>query len=636
MKSKTFCFNTTIFKKNLSHYWPIWILFFGYLLMVLPVNLWLHATTSERYESLTQQSKQYMFMSDVLGDAIRPIPLFAIAAIAAIAVFSYLYTAKNANMIHSLPVNRKELYITNYVSGLSFLIIPELIAFVTAVLVCLANQITCIEYLFVWLIYMAGMTFFAFSLATFVCMFTGLLVAMPVYYVIVNYLYVGCSYLVSRIIILLCYGIAESWNPGVSCILSPMYYANNNIRVKSVYADGSEQISGVSILGGKLVLIYAIAAVFIMLAAYQLYKRRRIETAGDLISIGIVKPIFRWGVALCGGTMVAVFITGMLKNSHKINVYGWLVFSLIIFGVIGFFVAEMLIQKNFRVFRKDKILECVGFAVIAFGMITLFKLDVLGIEQRIPAAEEIEKAFVYMDYPIEIQEENYEELLRMHEQVIKSKESYLSNFNAGGKYYYTTFRYYLKDGTMFERCYPMSLTEESLNSEMSPAFWILAMERQPEQLETQILGKMSNKNEYYSVYIDRYDEEGKSDTYVFSKDEIPILIDAIRKDIAEGNFDDYQIYSLKQDDVVSYVNGISCSYYNNESTYGNWEYYYNYADYRDSDREMAVTMESSGSSYISFGSECTNTIQALEDIGAIDDTWRLYNYSEYERITNNK
>ena len=63
-------------------------------------------------------------------------------------------------MIHSLPLDRRELYITNYVSGFVFLFVPELIAFIAGVLVCLANQITCIQYLFYWFLYMAGVSLY--------------------------------------------------------------------------------------------------------------------------------------------------------------------------------------------------------------------------------------------------------------------------------------------------------------------------------------------------------------------------------------------------------------------------------------------------------------------------------------------
>ena len=145
MKSKTSSFNTTIFKKNLTHYWPIWIVYLCYLIVVVPLSIWLYANNESNYiGNVPLVQKQFYVVGSVLAGAGSVIPVFIAAAAAALAVFSYLYNPRNANMIHSLPLDRRELYITNYVSGFVFLFVPELIAFIAGVLVCLANQITCI------------------------------------------------------------------------------------------------------------------------------------------------------------------------------------------------------------------------------------------------------------------------------------------------------------------------------------------------------------------------------------------------------------------------------------------------------------------------------------------------------------
>ena len=49
MKSKTSSFNTTIFKKNLTHYWPIWIVYLCYLIVVVPLSIWLYANNESNY-----------------------------------------------------------------------------------------------------------------------------------------------------------------------------------------------------------------------------------------------------------------------------------------------------------------------------------------------------------------------------------------------------------------------------------------------------------------------------------------------------------------------------------------------------------------------------------------------------------
>ena len=256
-------------------------------------------------------------------------------------------------MMHALPVNRLELYVTNYLSGLIFLIVPEIITFFITVLVCLANQFTCIQYLFAALLAQAGVTFFAYSLAVFVAMFTGQAFAMPCYYVIVNYLYVGCMFIVAKVIETISYGIENAWNPGKSCILSPLYYLNNNLRSSLIYTENGNGITGIKITGMPLTGIYAAAAVVLVVAAYQMYKRRQIETAGDWVSIGIIKPVFRWGAAICGGLVVGVTVISMLTDLPQLRKYPWLLLCSVVMGFLFFFGAEMLLEKNFKVFRRN-------------------------------------------------------------------------------------------------------------------------------------------------------------------------------------------------------------------------------------------------------------------------------------------
>ena len=118
--------------------------------------------------------------------------------------------------------------------------------------------------------------------------------AFPVYYVVVNYLYVGCWYLINMVIESVCFGVSNNWNPGKSCILSPIYYLTNNLRIQSV--ENSEYVTvGIEFKGAYLLGIYAVAGVVFLIAAYQLYKWRKLETAGDLISMRGIKPVFRWG-----------------------------------------------------------------------------------------------------------------------------------------------------------------------------------------------------------------------------------------------------------------------------------------------------------------------------------------------------
>lgn len=631
MKSKTFCFNRTIFKKNITHYWPLWLVYFIYLMLLLPANIWQMSTNEWFYKAYSETTRMYTIVEYALRMQLVPFPTFLFAALMALAVFSYLYSAKNANMIHALPVNRLELFVTNYLSGLSFLLIPQLLAFLICVLVCLANQITCIQFLFMGFLCQMGVAFFAYSLAVFVAMFTGQIFAMPVYYLIVNYLYVGCLYIISRVVGLICYGVSETWNPGKSCILSPAYYLNNNLRSKIIWEETGDIAKSIEIHGTYLVGIYAVAAVVLVIAAYQLYKRRQIETAGDWISVGIVKPVFRWGVALCGGILISTIFAEALKEIRNANVYVSMLVGIVVIGFICFFVAEMLLVKNFRVFQKKRLLEWAGFTVVAVIFITLFEVDAFGIERRLPGEDEIERAFVYMDYPVQVEPEDISILLDVHQQVIENKKIYQEIERKENGYYYTTFRYYLKDGSVFERRYPLPVSGEPETDVFMPTEQILAWEKDTENLKREILGVNYTNNRYTLVQIDLYNDKQESHNYNLDDEEIVELTAALEKDIEEGNFNDYYLTStMSEKEIGSYFNNISLDYYNNNG-YDNWDYYYNYRQYAN---HTATEVSVSSSRYINFGPECTNTVETLEKLGIVNDTWKLYTYEEYEKLEN--
>ena len=639
MKSKTSCFNRTIFKKNMTHFWPLWLAYAGYMIIVLPASIWQRMSISYMDDYYNVASRQLSNISYVLGNALDPFGVFIFAAAAVMAVFSYLYSPKNANMIHSLPVNRKELFITNFLSEFIFMVIPEIIAFIAAVFVCLAYQTTSIEYLFLWLVYIIGMTFFALALATFVAMLTGQLLAVPVYFFVANYLFVGCLNIASSLVNTVCYGITNAWKPGKACILSPVYYLNNNLRCSRIYNEAGDQIIGIGITGGHLILVYSLAAVIILILAYQMYRKRKIETAGDLISISFVKPVFRWGVALCTGFLVSVTIVGIFSESLRVRKsFIVLMIGVIIIGFLAFFGAEMLLQKNFRVFKKKRVIEWAAMMFVSVAILGILRLDVFGVERKIPETDEIEKCYIALDYPVCFEGERIEEVIALHEQMLEEKDSVLDYFSNGGRCYYAEIRYVLKDGTSLQRSYPVPVEKEYFEDENSVASKITAIEFEKDNLMKFTFGSNYEENEYNSGHIELYDAEGNYDTYRFSGEELDKIIEAICADVEEGNYGWYQVYSMNssdEDERAEYFNTISLSYYNeNGNEYISDEYYMEDVVYYGYEEEISYYSGKNGSAYICFGDKCVNIVNTLEELGVINDVWKLYTYAEYEKLNN--
>ena len=66
MQSGTSCFNKTIFKKNITHFWPIWGIYLVFLLYALPLTLLL---STENPGTGTKVAKQ--IMEETLCDLFR-------------------------------------------------------------------------------------------------------------------------------------------------------------------------------------------------------------------------------------------------------------------------------------------------------------------------------------------------------------------------------------------------------------------------------------------------------------------------------------------------------------------------------------------------------------------------------------
>ena len=171
------------------------------------------------------------------------------------------------------------------------------------------------------------------------------------------------------------------------------------------------------------------------------------EPAGDWVSIGILKPVFRWGAALCGGLVVGVTVISMLTDLPQLRKYPCLLLCSVAMGFLFFFGAEMLLEKNFKVFRRNRVQEWAAPAVITVVVVSLFEIDAFGLERYVPEVADVETAFVYLDYPVQVIGEELATLTELQRQIIANKDAYQEGDRTGSGFYYTTFLYYMQDGS---------------------------------------------------------------------------------------------------------------------------------------------------------------------------------------------
>ena len=654
MKSKISYFNKTIFKKNLTLYWPLWTAFLLYMLATVPVSLYQYM---QGY-FVNPESKQFSALRNVFQSSAQPIVLFIFCVAAVMAVFSYLYTAKNANGIHGLPVTRLELFVTNTVSAFFALVVAEAIAFVAGVFVGITCGVTRIDILFYIFLMQLGITFFGVAFSTCVAMLTGHIMALPVYCIVANYLYVIIRYMAENLILELTYGLSDLWRMDKSYVLSPLYYLSQVVGVTLRYSNTENRnVTGLVIEGGGAVAGYAAVGIVLLILAYRLYSKRQLETAGDIIAVGFMKPIFRFGVGICGGTTLGLILANIFyfeTVAYSDGRFFIKLFFIVACNMIGFLAAEMLIQKNFRIFTKSIVIQAGASAAAIVIFIGSVHMDAFGLESQIPKKEEVVKAFINLDYPVKYEGEEVEEILALHQQILDEKEMTLASQALDTVSSNATFSYLLTDGTVFTRDYEILVDKEYYNNKDAVSGKIIAKERETERLTQHLFGLNYEENVYLTGSVSLYDKYQNHMEYRLTEEEIAVLVEAFKADIANGSYAQYLLYSCRRNDLYEdeFLNNLTFNYYNEkaivriEDEYWQLQELYN-RYYQDFNGDMAygVVAESAveqtvefhskfaaDSLYISFGKQCTNLVNALKELGIVNETWHLYTHEEYNAL----
>ena len=393
MRSGTSFFNGTLYRKAFFRFWPIWALYGTMWLLILPLRFLAEAMRGSVRSDLTD-TEYLLQMAKDIPDMLSFGVLTALVAgvVCAMAVFSYLYSSRSACMMHALPARREALFVSHYLAGLSFLLLPHLAVY--ALTVAVEAALGCLELvpLTTWLLTQSGVCLFFYSFAVFCAMFTGNLVALPVFYGILNFLATILVRLVETVCSTFLYGFeqfpsqvwdARAWLTPVrnlTTAVSPEYQASPGGGFTSILTGG--------IQSPETVAVYAAAGVVLAAAALLVYRTRHIESAGDVVAVRIVRPVFRYGFAFCAGLTGGVWTAALLMQDSPAALTFWVLF----WGVIGCFAAEMLLKKSFRVLSSWR--GSLGLGVALLALCLGVSMGGFGYEGRVPDPDQVTQVAV--------------------------------------------------------------------------------------------------------------------------------------------------------------------------------------------------------------------------------------------------
>ena len=534
MQSKRSFFNRTLFRKNLTRFWPLWgIVSAVGSLMPLYVLLELLNGGGARVTSLEFTQLLYTVAAMAV-----PAVSCAYAILCAMLVWSYLYSPRSVGLMHTLPVDRTCLFVTSVLSGLAMMLIPYAVVGALTCLIALVFGFfdftaACFTVLAVVL-----MTVTFFGLATFCAMLTGNVFALPVLYLLVNFLAPLLEALVVTLSSQFLLGFSGS-SQGIFDFLAPIFGIYENISLEYVPAGGPP--TDCYLVGFGTLFLYFLAGLALLGLGYLLYRRRPSESAGDVAAFRGLRPVFRWGLALLSALTLGYLLYELFCTPFQWGCYAnpaFMAVCMAITGLLGWYAASMFLEKSLRVFKgslKSAVVVCVVMAALCFAL----SADLFGIEDRVPALEDIHAVSIAdMDlratYFTEDDREMVERIVSLHRALLSDKEGLRRE--AYGDYHCLLLTYTLKNGTALSRVYRFSVQEDRLDDPASWSAQVAALYRDPALAVSQVTipdnGTLTSIFAY--DFANGYGEELLESSEAQSSS-AKVLYDAILQDAREGN-----------------------------------------------------------------------------------------------------
>lgn len=475
MQSKRSFFNKTLFRKNLTRFWPLWggMSIAGAL---IPLYMVLMLTTDMSHGRHPEPGD----FAEVLYSAVTffaPAFIMGYAILCAMLVWGYLYSPRAVGLMHTLPVDRTCLFVTNTVSGLTMIAVPfavvgglmSLVALIFGFFhpVAFVNTVAAVVF----------MALLFFGLATLCAMLTGHNAVLPVLYLLVNFLAEIVEFLLAYMNSQFLMGVASP-NVGRFLFLTPVLQIYANFH--SGYPDVPEAEAPV-LSGLGTVALYGLAGLGLLALAWLLYRKRQSERAGDVVAYRPLRPVFRYGVALLSALTLGQLLYELLWDAIFHN--GWALTAdliptmvcMAIVGVIGYYIASMLLEKSLRVFKGS----WRGVATVCAGVVILcgvVSMDPLGLESKLPELDDIEHISIMSSMDLNINpatEEGRkmaEQALDIHRAILADK-TYISRsmrqregFDGedGMRYGGIWIRYTMRDGPDLVRHYQLPFSDSRL------------------------------------------------------------------------------------------------------------------------------------------------------------------------------
>ena len=553
MRSATSFFDKTLFRSQLKHTWPLWLGYTALWLFLVPVALFSELSAYQGSYSAADASS-LLLNAGVRGGVFIS---FVFGLFFAMLSFSHLTQSRATNGFHALPMRRETIFLTAYLTGLFCQVSSILVTFL------LGAAVSAPLHLSFWSVTAAAMgsamleAVFFYSFAVLCMMMTGQILAAPVFYFVGNILVPGMEYLLRNFAGNFLYGYSGHIDVTLDFLSPPLYMY---LRVDIASIETCEN-------GSYYVTAYALAGLVIALIALLLYRTRKSEMTGSTVAFPWATPIFKYGVAFCTavalGQFLYYFLFGQYRSGGSDSLPGTIL-CMVAAGLVGYFVAEMLIKKSFRVFRAG----AKGAAIVALALVLLgvaMSFDLTGYEKHVPDESEIESAFYTFSGMTNVTTDDADTIRRLtaaHRAIVKNRNEQARIADAWDadtlsqsdhddiEPFSLRLTYYLKDGSQLSRSYSLYLRRSELTAPSSATARVNALYMCRESVLCRVLGygyeHLGDTPRFLDSYCYYYDDNAGGKDYALTAAQAEQVYAALMQDVQDSDNGGSDIFAVQE------------------------------------------------------------------------------------------
>lgn len=527
--------NAKLLANSAKRYWPLWaaVLAAWALGLLMPV-----AVLAPNVQALYDVPREALQTGWAAEHVAALLGSVVAAATAALCMFDHAFDKKAAIFFGSAPLRRNTLFVTQFLAGLLPLVAVELVVFAVLAGMSVAYEAVSIEDCATWLELALCFTLVFYVTAVLCVQVSGTRGMALVLYALSLGLLPSLEAVMTMVADSLVWGAVLSFE-GMFWCLTPVGVLADHVLPG--YENGS--VNHLAVLAVTLVSVAA------AVLAGLLHKRRDLEAAGMPLTSTRLVPLFKALVALLVvtcfgfvGFLMAQFDAGSSSSESDALLMGGM---LVAGSVVGAVFAQGLVTRSSRCLSAAwKLAAVLSLASVVF--VGGCCLDVLGIERKVPAADQIASVEL-QDESVLTSEEGIARATELHRRVLAvgPVEGAEATADPDDLYYPgidLTFEYTLKDGSVISRSYSYAeglLETDAVTQEVR---WLA---NQYERLERSIEARLSLSQPYLEasssdviVHLSvvpamSKDAEGGATTMDLSTKETAQFVKALEKDVRE-------------------------------------------------------------------------------------------------------